>query len=457
MRFLRNRPVAGIWPAVLLVLAFLLAGPAGRSSAADLRPVNFTHYSEVRAELKQGRLYRLHLGGELLRHCTSDCRDIRLFDADGREIPYVIVEHRIAGRKTESYRTEIVGFEEEGDSVQITVRMPEKAESVSTLKIETPDRDFRIACTLLGSSDQKVWTRISDDVLYDFSSQVDLRKTDLKFSRSSFRYYRLVLARETGKGQEQMHLAYNGLDFSVTGAGPRKMKFSGVRAETEFEGSEETLYDEVQQQEFSVKSGSRNETVLDMHTGLPFERIYLDVVNPYYFRRTKTVLNRKDGGRPDVPESWGMIYRFPVSSRDESRTYLEPGNRGKGDYRIVIENNNSTPLEIKGVRLAWKRRYLFFIPLRDSGGIRVSVGSDAADVPAYDLVSFVNQGNWHGLQAEEIALSGVVRTPDFKPATREDRRAVTEKVILVSVVVLLVIGMGFWLYTLIRKTSKKTA
>jgi flagellar basal body-associated protein FliL len=43
---------------------------------------------------------------------------------------------------------------------------------------------------------------------------------------------------------------------------------------------------------------------------------------------------------------------------------------------------------------------------------------------------------------------------DLFPETPRDKKARTEKIILTSVVVLLVVGMGSWLYVLMKKISK---
>ena len=107
------------------------------------------------------------------------------------------------------------------------------------------------------------------------------------------------------------------------------------------------------------------------------------------------------------------------------------------------------------IQLKWLRRSLYFIAPKDSSGITLSFGRPDTAKPAYDIKNFINQGNWEKRFAESLTIPEPSLTVDYNPELSEDSKNKTEKKLLIGIILLIAIGMGFWLYVLVKKASVK--
>ena len=74
---------------VVVVIAALLAAVSPTPAAGtDSLQRLFPHQAELHAE--GSGLCRLELGPEILTRCRADLADLRIFDAAGRELPYLV-------------------------------------------------------------------------------------------------------------------------------------------------------------------------------------------------------------------------------------------------------------------------------------------------------------------------------------------------------------------------------
>lgn len=440
--------------AFFLYMTIAIISVVANEAGAGLGPENFTHRAQIQGDTARGNLYRIHLAGDILQHCVRNCGDIRLFDADSHEVPYVIVETKI-DHKRESYDVELIDFKEDPDGAALTLKMPDKSDQINNLKINTSNRDFRIDVTLYGSDDRNNWSSVMSDVIYDFSSQVDIRKTEIRTPALHFKYLMLKMSYGAGKGAgDRINLKYNGLDFSASGPQFNNIRINKILAEVVAEGDTEPVYDWMPVSTYSVEKGKKSETMIIVNTGIPLQRIYLDVANPYYFRRVTIFWDDKGKTYPREVGR-GAIYRFPIGRKQEAKDYIDLTSCRKGFYKVVIENDGNPPPDIKGIRLGWIQKQLFFVALRDSEKYVLSVGSDAAEAQNYDLIQFVNDQNWNKLNSQPLSLSSAIQTVSYRPAVRDDKKATIEKIILIFIVMVLMTVMGFWLYVLLRRTSGK--
>nr|MDA8078024.1 hypothetical protein [Nitrospiraceae bacterium] len=66
----------------------------------------------------------------------------------------------------------------------------------------------------------------------------------------------------------------------------------------------------------------------------------------------------------------------------------------------------------------------------------------------------VTAQNWNQQAFETLAASPVQENTAYRPAASHDRRAGMEKSVLIAVVLLLVIGLGYWLFALLRAAHR---
>jgi uncharacterized protein DUF3999 len=131
---------------------------------------------------------RLDVDVPLLAGAASDLHDLRLYDAGGKEVAYLLVQPapqeprwlpsriaEIAATKTSS------GFE--GDLGSIA--------DVDRVRVENLDAPFLKHVRLEGSGDRQHWTLLSDATLFDLPDD-KLRRTEIDFVAGEFRYLRFT-------------------------------------------------------------------------------------------------------------------------------------------------------------------------------------------------------------------------------------------------------------------------
>src|SRR5262249_9582136 len=118
--------------------------------------------------------------------------------------------------------------------------------------------------------------------------------------------------------------------------------------------------------------------------------------------------------------------------------------------RLKILNGDNPPLRLQQVEAAWVRRNLYFIP---TAGRRYTLyfGNEQMRAPEYELRRL--------LPAQHTALEqyAVGSLGDVQPHTRYNPRPAQgkfEQTLLTVVVLVLVCGLGFWAYRLLRMATR---
>lgn len=437
----------------LLSLTPLFSG----TPTASVTPDDFQYSAGVKGPIKNNSLYQIILSDEILQRCSADCKDLRLTDPANNEIPHVIIKNKTQ-KKTEKYLFEIIQYEEDSNLAVITMKLPEKHKPISIINLITTDRDFKKNLILHGSHDMGKWILLAEDNIYDFSSQVDLRKTKIKFRRSDYNYYRLQLIEKkiTGNDYEAFSLKYKGMDFSVNNIKNKNIRINKIMAQATSEKKKAAVNDEAVFTEFYRYTEEDGDTAIIVEAGLPFNRVSFDASNPYFYRVVEIYYS--DTGKEDSYRllKRAPIYRFHLSGHKEARNYIEYAADRHKFYKLLIKNKNNPPLILKKIKFNWVQRNLYFIGLNDASAYTLRFGNPALDRPDYDLARFIHQGNWFSHNYEKLETTQVKKNINYKPVFSRDRQTRIEKMVLTVIIVIMVVGIGFWLYTLVRKISNHT-
>jgi len=427
----------------------------GQAYAAKLQPSNFRYKAGITAGIKSGGLYRVDLTAAVLQECAPGQPDIRLFSPDGAEIPYTMVKGEYLKKADVTYAAEMIGYQADSREAVLDFKLSGQFSPVNSLELSVSDRDFRKDAEIYGSDDGKTWSFLGRGSIYDFSSQVDLRKTQLEFPRSGHSFYRLKL-RDTEEPQAQgktVTLKYDGIDLSVSGGKGKKLRIDGVKMRTGGQDAVVGVYDEKIFQPAAKGEMKDNSSYITITQGLPFERVEFEVGDGFFVRDFAAYYSETGAENSYLRLASGNICRFPRGWPDGERAWAAISSPGYGFYRFVFNNRNNPPLDVRSVRLKWLRRSLYFIAPGDMAGLTVSFGRPGTGRPAYDIENFVNQGNWEKRPPETLQMSRPVLTEGYDPEPPADRKGKTEKNLLTGVIVLVVAGMGFWFYTLLKKAA----
>lgn len=427
------------------------------AAAAPLTPRDFQACVDVTGPTRADALYAVHLTGDVLQTCSAGCPDLRLFGPGGAETPFVVIENIAPPEPQEKYPLEITDYAPSGTEAVITMRLPEKHRPVTVLEIHTPDRDFKKRAVLSTSRDNKTWRTVAEDAIYDFSSRVALRKTRIELKRTDDRYFRLKLFDDGEKGPAgtSLRLKYEGLDFSVEGMPRKELQIQGVHALTALYRERVPVYDTKTFPNPAAQTDKDGNTVITLAAGLPVERLSFDIATPFY-SRTAAVSSRAEDGNDEFRfVTQGTIYRFVLDGRNEEQTSIDARAPKQAAYRIVIENRGNPPLDVKAVDLSWVRQDLYFLSPAAADRHTLCFGNDTLTRPEYDLGRFITRANLARHSPVSLTTGAVRVNPDYVPKAPKQKRARVEKLILTAVVVVLVIVLGSWLYSLIKKMAQE--
>lgn len=178
----------------VVLLPLLLAG----WSAPAAVPVDFTHGRDLSGPDRHApELAEVRLDAAVLAATRPGFPDLRLFDGEFREIPFVIeplVEPRErAGRQPVAAR--IGGIQEvTGNRFEIRCDLEPGAPAADAVEIRTPLRDFIRGVRVVGSVDGQFWQPLAEAEIYDYSRFLNFRRTVVALPANECRAFQIEIA-----------------------------------------------------------------------------------------------------------------------------------------------------------------------------------------------------------------------------------------------------------------------
>lgn len=418
---------------------------------------NFKFVADFAGEIQKNTVYRFPLPVEVFKKCFRLASEIRIFDSTGLEIPFLIIDNKEGPEVPEYFDLEITGYNDFAGYSIVSLKSPKPTVPIIQLQLSVPQRDFKKSVELAGSYDQKIWTVLAKDSIYDFSSQVDLRKTDISFAKSDFPNLRLKISDDMKKNPipDSIQLKYDKLEFRVDQAKSEKLRFDRITAKAVEKTEKKMIMDQVSFQSLPIELNKERNSEINLEANLPFSRIDLGVDGNYFYR-TVSVYGSESGEKDAFHFiTTGAIYKFPLLGREESKSFVEPtpfADHYFRYYKIIVENKNNPPLDIKKITFLWIQKNLFFVGLKDNSHYRLFVGNPDADLPDYDIARFIRPDNWQQLDAKIVEAGPVVTNTGFSPKPAAGQKSRVEKIILMAVVFSLVILIGYFIFQLMKKT-----
>ena len=423
--------------------------------AGKMEPSNFRYSANLNEETKKGGVYRIILPAEILKRCERSCRDLRIFDQENRQIPFVILDNRIPPKKTIRYPLEVVSYDDQATRTKIVLKRSNPTDPVTRLEMDSLDRDFNKAVTISGSTDMKNWKTLGHEAIYDFSSRVNLRKMHLALGKNTYPYFQLVI--EEGKETrhlQKIQLKFDGMDFSASTYAKKKLQVSRFLVLDDTEGHGKVIYDELKLLPSVSTDTTKRVTEILFNSVLPFSTLEFVIDNPYYYRPLKLYGANTDRKQDFVLIKQDSVYSFPVSNQTEIKKHIDVSMPQEyRSYKIVIENDSNPPLRIESILLRWVQKQLFFIGLDDHQGYRLFWGSPTIEESSYDIAKLIRVDNWFNQPARVVPISSIAQNTDYKLFKEKDAKTVVEKNILAIVIILVVIVLAFFLFQLWKKAG----
>jgi len=137
--------------------------------------------------------------------------------------------------------------------------------------------------------------------------------------------------------------------------------------------------------------------------------------------------------------------------QEERLTIRFPETRGM-EYRLVIENRDSLPLEVTGIRATGNIHQVVFLADPESA-YRLVYGSEMVAAPEYDTTALL-AALQQGYQPVTAALGAQTEISDAGPPGFDCRRLINHPPLLIGIVCLLVALLGWGLYSTTRRLDR---
>ena len=178
----------------VIVAALVLVVSVSAQTSLSLWP----YYVEVTPERIEGQLYDVLVPLPVMDKARADLADLRLFDANNREVPYAIRIRKELDEKKE-IPTRLFNYGSAGPSTgEVSVDLGENPGEHNEIEIQTNGTNFRRQVVIEGSDSGREWRTLSNDgVLFSFASQNNVAESEkVSYPTSRYRYLRVKVSRD---------------------------------------------------------------------------------------------------------------------------------------------------------------------------------------------------------------------------------------------------------------------
>jgi hypothetical protein len=310
-----------------------------------------------------GAIVAVPLPADVQAKSAQGLRDVRLVDAAGREVPYLVhedtareVEHRWTGRLAEAQR-------ERREFSTWTVDFGERI-AFDRLELDVPSLDFTKRMSVDVSDDQVNWRELGRDYwVFDRPWQGSrVHGTAIALPMIDARYVRLQ-----GDDTSSPPLGVRG----VTAV--RREAIVGTR------WSEETGLDVVSTE------GGRTRYRVALPDGYPIRRLALDADDGSFARQVRVVELGRNGGERTVGEALLYRLRFPDTAATVEQREIDVAPGIGGALVLEVASGDNPALVNPRVRVSGPRTLL--VAVGSAPPATLYYGNTVTRQPAYGLES----------------------------------------------------------------------
>jgi hypothetical protein len=289
--------------------------------------------------------------------------DLRLFDRDGREVPYLLIDpaarrvHWIHGSVLSiAETTKTSGFEADFGHAHL----------IDAITVDGLQAPFLKRMMLEGSGDRSRWTvLIREGTLFDLP-QERVRQTTLTFASGSYRYVRVTWD-DTNSARVPL---------------PRQVLARAVNA---LPSGRRPLRENIPFERQASEPGRSRYRLHLPAAGLPIVAVVLAAGSGDVFRTVTALESRFNGVRAD-PAEIGRARLMQTEQPGEAVPMLRlPIERPQSaELQLVVEDGNNAPLSLEAVSVEFANLPWIYFEAPE-GSVTARYGSRTGAVPQYDL------------------------------------------------------------------------
>ncbi len=437
---------------VILLITLVLGCMGHNAETQAVELTEFLYTTQIESDFTPNVLNCIPLNKEIVSETNNNFSDLRIFDDLGRETPYVIYGERKPPREIKTFTFKVISYNDADGLTEIVVERPKNCTSFSSIQFITSNSNFKKTVKIIGSSDRKTWRDIASDTIFDFTSRVDLRKTTIKIPEANYPYLKIYIKDNSSAGENRtdIKLHYNGLEFAASGDRKKLFRIDSIIGSNGVSAPSEEVLDYTYCNIRDIFTDSEGNTAINFdRVNLPVTEIALQVENPYYYRLVE--LLGSDSGKEKSFRKLcsGNIYK--ITGMKNPKDTIRCIQSSMKYLQLKIFNGDNQQLQISKIKVGWVKQNLYFVP--ESGrSYSLYFGSDKVEMPLYELKNLIAPEYEKLKQCKVIGTESITSSPYYKPQESVvNNRKKVEKSILTSVVLILVGGLGYWAYKLMKR------
>jgi hypothetical protein len=312
--------------------------------------------------------YRVQLSPAVTPYLNSSFSNVRIYDPQGREVPYVFQEEQPLYARQQFREYTIVEKTQEAKCCTSLILSNPDRRPINNISLQIRNADVNKDAILSGSDDRTNWFVIRDRFMLTASDNANgtAEVKAVNFPLSDYAYYRLQIADSTSGPLNILKAGY----YDV-------LTYTGAYADVP-----------VRQQLVTDTTAKKTTYVrLVFDTLHVVDKITLTMTNAPYFLRQATVYARqlRKTKKGEEVAYYAPITNLEVSSKQASDVHLEAVKTS--ELMIAVNNENNPPLTVAAVKASQLNRYLIAW-LKKGEAYTMKFGPDELSMPGYDLAYF---------------------------------------------------------------------
>lgn len=446
----------------LLALVFGAVTGGGLDLQAAGKPGDFEYRAALDGATRPG-VIRVWLPRGVVSVAARDYSDIRLFDDLSREVPYVIYEDRGATSLRDYFGLKVLAYRDLPEGGQVIVERPDNRPALNGLVFHTANRNFQKLVTVETSADRRNWKEWRRDTIFDFSSRVDLRQTEMALPATPDKYLRLTwrdhAATSATATAGQLHIRYQGLEVALQDKpGTSPFRLEGVSGWLGENLTRESMFDRViDLVPDKVALNDKGNSVLTADLGnVPLNGVEIDVAAPeYFYRRARVWAVAADKATPDSCVGEGWIYHLPGMA--QAQTKIRISGVTTATLLLEIINGDNLPLTIKRVNWLWPLHNLYFFA-EEGRSYALHFGAVGMARPDYETARLLSESQVNSSSGQAlypaVQLATVEKNPLYRPPVKPLFNEQSGRWGLIALVLVFGAGLGYWAFSLLKQSSQ---
>lgn len=382
--------------------------------------------------------YSLELTPQIYDLANKDLSDVRIIDANGLQVPYIIVRPHDIARRTRFSPTVINRSTTPQNASLLTLDFGLQLIK-NSLDVITQGTSFRRAVKIEGSNDNiNFFTVVDQAFIFAVEDKNFSRFNEIEMTANDYRYLRVTVF---PMSEEKVAPVINDVQSFINENKPAPRTTIAIAAENHIEDQNENL------SIYEYDLGYKN---------LPISEIQLSFADLSFYRQV-TIEGRNIAKRrveiqsednrqrfEDVNEPWNyitssVVYRYISSDGKDRHNTTLPISSAYRFLRFAIRNYDDRQLKLLSAYAEMTPHRLIFSSQDFSSPLSLYIGCQSASKPQYDIVQKLNDPLEVALApaiAEMITDNPLFAKSAPKPIPWTEKHKTVLLIVLIAIVLL---------------------